>query len=145
MFNPSFSAQALVAMKLIYSCCVEHGASSCALAKLSVRKMSSLPTFRPLADAFSSQHRKLRGSDNSPATAGAVGAHERGAQADPPHKNARSKQRTSPSACARLRSLVAALACSGDWNMVPNRPGTCERLEKPRERDRRGGHAYSPG
>src|SRR5262244_3549926 len=91
MFNPSFSAQALVAMKLIYSCCVEHGASSCALAKLSVRKMSSLPTFRPLADAFSSQHRKLRGSDNSPATAGAVGAHERGAQADPPHKNARSK------------------------------------------------------
>ena len=36
----------------------------------------------------------------------------------------------SPSACARLRSLVAALACSGDWNMVVNRPGTCERLKK---------------
>src|SRR6516162_4329367 len=40
------------------------------------------------------------------------------------------KQRTSPSACARLSSLIAALACSGDWNMVPNRPGTCERLKK---------------
>jgi len=40
------------------------------------------------------------------------------------------KQRTSPSACARLRSLIAALACSGDWNMAPNRPGTCERLMK---------------
>src|SRR5262249_51882987 len=39
------------------------------------------------------------------------------------------KQRTSPSACARLRSLIAALACSGDWNMAPNRPGTCERLK----------------
>jgi len=42
------------------------------------------------------------------------------------------KQRTSPSACARLRSLVAALACSDDWTMVPNRPGTCER---PRSRE----------
>jgi len=41
----------------------------------------------------------------------------------------RQKQRTSPSACARLSSLIAALACSGDWNMVPNRPGTCERLK----------------
>src|SRR5262249_13380925 len=40
------------------------------------------------------------------------------------------KQRTSLSACARLSSLTAALACSGDWNMVPNRPGTCERLKK---------------
>jgi hypothetical protein len=39
------------------------------------------------------------------------------------------KQRTSPSACARLSSLIAALACSGDWNIVPNRPGTCERLK----------------
>src|SRR5262249_17312283 len=39
------------------------------------------------------------------------------------------KQRTSPSACARLSSFIAALACSGDWNMAPNRPGTCERLK----------------
>ena len=55
------------------------------------------------------------------------------------------KQRTSPSACARLRSLVAALACSGDWNMAPNRPGTCERLEKPRERDRMVVTPMAPG
>jgi hypothetical protein len=39
------------------------------------------------------------------------------------------KQRTSPSAWARLSSLIATLACSGDWNMVPNRPGTCARLK----------------
>ena len=33
------------------------------------------------------------------------------------------KQRTSASAWARRRSLVAVLACSGERNMVPNSPG----------------------
>src|SRR5262249_43167118 len=47
----------------------------------------------------------------------------------PPTQTGDQKQRTSPSACARRRSLIAALACSGDWNMVPNRPGTSERLK----------------
>ena len=39
------------------------------------------------------------------------------------------KQRTPASACARRKSLVADLTCSGDWNMEPNRVGTCDRLK----------------
>src|SRR6516165_2816844 len=59
---------------------------------------------------------------------------ERGAPPDAPRK-AHGRAAHLPSACARLRFLVAARG--------PNRPGTCERLEKPREGDRGGSHAYS--
>src|SRR5262249_9008 len=68
-FNPSSSAQAMVAMK--YSC-FEHGASNCALAKLCVRKMSAPAHSSP------TRSRNRRGSDNFPATA--MGAYERGAR-----------------------------------------------------------------
>ena len=58
----------------------------------------SLPTLRPLADAFGARNflrkycRNRRGSDNFPATA--MGAYERGAPADPRHKAHRQKPRT---------------------------------------------------
>src|SRR5207244_2573599 len=71
------------------------------------------------------------------------GAHERRRQT---RRTKTYGQKTAHLAC-RLRApeiVGPALACSGDRNMVPNRPRTCERLEKPRERDRRGGHAYRP-
>jgi hypothetical protein len=47
-------------------------------------------------------------------------AGERVLQAARRRKN--QKQRTSPSACARLSSLIADRACSGDWNMVRTGP-----------------------
>src|SRR5262245_18683088 len=125
--------------EVIYSCCIEHRAPGCALAKPLFVKCRRCPLFAYSQMLLGSQHRKLRASGWR--RGGRMNAGRRQTRRTKPHGQ---KQRTSPSACARLRSLVAALACSGDWNMVSNRPGTRERLKKPRERDRRGGHAYSP-
>ena len=69
------------------------------------------------------------------AAAGAVGAYE-GEALDPPHLAFR----------LRAPEIIGRGSCLlGDWNMLRNQPGTCERLKKPRARNRRGGHAYSPG
>src|SRR5262249_52435518 len=56
-------------------------------------------------------------------------AHGREPIALPIRGDENQKQRTWASACARPRSLVAVLACSGSRNMVPKRPGTWERLK----------------
>src|ERR1700730_8677565 len=104
-------------------------------------KCPCLPTLRPLADAF--------GARNISADVVANGAVPTLFQPRPwGRMNAGRRQtpgtkRTVKNRAPAFRLRAPEIVGRGSWS--PNRPGTCERLEKLREGDRGGGHALSRG